>query len=245
MRSEHWTDMSVQSLSPLRQHRSRAKKATSSGLRFPAAHNPAPTIRYRGQMPRAPAMLPEDRRAQILDAARRVFAAQGYHPASVADIVTEAGVARGTFYNYFDSKRAVFQAVLEELTLSVEAAIRPISPKGDVRGQVQEMLVDILGAALEGGSWRLLFTEAVGVDAEGDALVRGFYARALGRLEKALATGQLLGLVEEGDPRLMARCLLGMVKEPAFQAALAGETPDLHALAEQMCRMLLGGVVRS
>lgn len=195
-------------------------------------------------MHRASPMNPDDRRAQILDASRRVFAREGYHAASVADLVAEAGVARGTFYNYFDSKRAVFQAVLGELMDDVEGAIRPISPKGDVPGQVESMLVDILGAVLDGGSWRLLFTEAVGIDAEGDALVRAFYARALGRLERALDTGQALGIVEEGDPRLMARCLLGMVKEPAFQAALAGEAPALQPLAAQVCRLLLSGVVR-
>ena len=189
-------------------------------------------------------MAPDDRRAQLLDAARRVFVAQGYHPASISDIVAEAGVARGTFYNYFDSKRAVFQAVLEELMEGVEAVIRPIHPKGDVHAQVLEMLAAILNAVLSGGTWRLLFVQAVGIDAEGDALVLHFYARALGRIERALATGQELGIVAEGEPRLMARCLLGMMKEPAFQAALAGEEPRVEELAGQVFRLLVGGVIR-
>jgi AcrR family transcriptional regulator len=51
------------------------------------------------------------RRAAILDAARRVFEDKGFLDARVTDIATEAKVAQGTFYTYFDSKDAIFQAV--------------------------------------------------------------------------------------------------------------------------------------
>ena len=62
-------------------------------------------------MARAIPLDPDTRRAQLLDASRQVFAERGYHRASVSDIITAAGVARGTFYNYFESKRAVFRAL--------------------------------------------------------------------------------------------------------------------------------------
>ena len=59
------------------------------------------------------------RRAALVAAARRVFAADGVEAASVSDIVREAGVAQGTFYLYFDSKDdailAVVQGVADEL----------------------------------------------------------------------------------------------------------------------------------
>ena len=63
-------------------------------------------------MSRAIPMAPDDRRAHLLLAARSVFASLGYHRSNVSAIIAEAGVARGTFYNYFESKRACFQAVL-------------------------------------------------------------------------------------------------------------------------------------
>ena len=44
------------------------------------------------------------RRRQILDAAVRVFARQGFHTCRVSDIADEAGVAYGLVYHYFDSK---------------------------------------------------------------------------------------------------------------------------------------------
>ncbi|MCI0356492.1 MAG: TetR/AcrR family transcriptional regulator, partial [Acidobacteria bacterium] len=56
-----------------------------------------------------------DRRAQILRAAKQVFSQKGFHTASVSDIIERAGIARGTFYLYFESKRDVFDKLLEDL----------------------------------------------------------------------------------------------------------------------------------
>ena len=47
------------------------------------------------------------RRQQILAAARSVFDAKGYESATISDIVAKAGVAQGTFYLYFDSKKGL------------------------------------------------------------------------------------------------------------------------------------------
>jgi TetR/AcrR family transcriptional regulator, fatty acid metabolism regulator protein len=56
---------------------------------------------------------PVDKRRQILDAAIRVFARQGFHATRVSDIADEAGVAYGLVYHYFSSK----DEVLNELFL--------------------------------------------------------------------------------------------------------------------------------
>ena len=54
---------------------------------------------------------PEDRRAEILDAAVKVFVEKGFQDATVADITAAAGVAKGTFYLYFDSKEHLLGAL--------------------------------------------------------------------------------------------------------------------------------------
>lgn len=51
---------------------------------------------------------------QILDGARRVFLADGFDGASMNDIAREAGVSKGTLYVYFDSKEALFVALIRE-----------------------------------------------------------------------------------------------------------------------------------
>jgi len=57
---------------------------------------------------------PVDRRRQILDAAIRVFARQGFHACRVSDIAREAGVAYGLVYHYFDSKDQVLNELFVE-----------------------------------------------------------------------------------------------------------------------------------
>jgi AcrR family transcriptional regulator len=64
------------------------------------------------------------RKAALLDAARRVFERRGFLDTRVADIVAEARVAQGTFYTYFDSKDAVFQAVATGVVGEMLVALR-------------------------------------------------------------------------------------------------------------------------
>ena len=59
-----------------------------------------------------------DTRRRLLDAAEAVFGELGFPEASVVKVADAAGVATGTFYLYFDSKRAIF----------VELMIRPQQP---------------------------------------------------------------------------------------------------------------------
>jgi AcrR family transcriptional regulator len=63
-----------------------------------------------------------DKRRQILDAAVRVFARQGFHTCRVSDIADEAGVAYGLVYHYFRSKDEVLDTLfLERWGLMLEA----------------------------------------------------------------------------------------------------------------------------
>jgi AcrR family transcriptional regulator len=57
---------------------------------------------------------PVDRRRQILDAAVRVFARQGFNACRVSDIAREANVAYGLVYHYFDSKDQVLNELFVE-----------------------------------------------------------------------------------------------------------------------------------
>jgi AcrR family transcriptional regulator len=80
---------------------------------------------------RAPAV---DKRRQILDAAIRVFARQGFHACRVSDIADEAGVAYGLVYHYFDSKEQVLNELFSERWSLLLAAIEatddePLTPR--------------------------------------------------------------------------------------------------------------------
>jgi AcrR family transcriptional regulator len=71
----------------------------------------------------AKAAPPADKRRQILDAAIRVFARQGFHATRVSDIADEAGVAYGLVYHYFSSKDEVLNELFLERWSLLLAAI--------------------------------------------------------------------------------------------------------------------------
>lgn len=71
-----------------------------------------------------------DKRRQILDAAIRVFARQGFHATRVSDIADEAGVAYGLVYHYFKSKEEVLNELFSERWSLLLAAIEEADAGG-------------------------------------------------------------------------------------------------------------------
>ncbi len=89
---------------------------------------------------------PIDKRRQILDAAIRVFARQGFHSTRVSDIADEAGVAYGLVYHYFKSKDEVLNELFSErwsllLTAIEEADSEGSSPRAKLEA-VAGFIVD-------------------------------------------------------------------------------------------------------
>ena len=64
-------------------------------------------------------------RRALLDAAAAEFAADGFHLASISAITRRAGVALGSFYTYFDSKDAIFRALVSDMSDQVRDRVAP------------------------------------------------------------------------------------------------------------------------
>jgi AcrR family transcriptional regulator len=76
-----------------------------------------------------------DTRRRLLDAAERIFGEVGYHDASIVKVAEAAGVAAGTFYLYFDSKKAIFDELVRDLNRRVRHAMKEASAEGETRLQ--------------------------------------------------------------------------------------------------------------
>lgn len=157
------------------------------------------------------------RRSQILAAACKVFSVKGYHAATVADILAEAHIARGTFYLYFPSKRDVFDALLEEMFSQITLTMRRIDTSAGAEPVLAQMygnvrrVVDVLEGNRE--LTIILLREAVGLDADFDAKLTAFYDRICDLIDRVLRLGQQMGLVRPCDTSLVAYCVLGSLKE--------------------------------
>jgi AcrR family transcriptional regulator len=62
----------------------------------------------------------------ILDAAAIEFGEKGFHDSSIIGITTRAGVALGSFYTYFDSKDAVFRALVNDMSAQLRDHVTPL-----------------------------------------------------------------------------------------------------------------------
>jgi AcrR family transcriptional regulator len=89
---------------------------------------------------------PVEKRRQILDAAVRVFARQGFHATRVSDIADEAGVAYGLVYHYFRSKDEVLSELFVErwslLLAAIEEADRAGGPHRDRLAAVAGFIIE-------------------------------------------------------------------------------------------------------
>lgn len=196
------------------------------------------------------AALPKnERRQQILSVAREVFAKRGYHQTTIDDIVAHAGVARGTFYLYFEDKRAVFSDLIDRFAGQLSVAIVRIvtdDPGRSVIEQVRENIRAIIGTALaDRAMTKILFTDAVGIDPAFDRKLQTFYDTVVQLLTESLKDGQALGIVADGEPRVLAYLTIGALKELLYQAVTLGFAEEsAEVLTTQMFTFLSGGYLR-
>jgi AcrR family transcriptional regulator len=88
------------------------------------------------EVARVTAEVKQEHRRRLLDAAAEEFALKGYAGAKVDDISVAAGFARSTIYNYFESKEAVFRAVLADFSQRSTAATTTIPEDGSVEARL-------------------------------------------------------------------------------------------------------------
>lgn len=86
----------------------------------------------------------EERRRHILAAAAVVFARSGYHGACTRDIAEEAGIAEGTIYNYYASKRDLLIALIEHIVTESILATLIQADEEDPRSWFRAVLLDRL-----------------------------------------------------------------------------------------------------
>ena len=111
--------------------------------------------------------LPEEKRRLILDLAIEEFATRDYRSASVSSIVTRAGIAKGSLYQYFDDKRELYLYLVElawQEKKAFLAGATPPDPGMDVFDYLRWMIgegarFELSNPLLAQVAYRALFTD--------------------------------------------------------------------------------------
>lgn len=149
------------------------------------------------------------RRAQLLVAARDVFAAQGYHAAAMDDIAEKAGVSKPVLYQHFPGKLELYRALLttyaEELVDRVEQAIGTTS---DNQQRVEAAVAAYFDfVADEGRSYRLVFESDLRSEPEAAAVVESALNRCIEAVTAVVSSDAGL---DRDRARLLAVGLVGL-----------------------------------
>lgn len=166
-------------------------------------------------------------KANLLQAARTVFAKDGFAQARITDIVEQAGASNGSFYRYFTNKHEVLMALLERLLNDFyELARSPWQPS-DPKQSMFITTRRYLEIYRNHSDLMALLIEVVQTDDDVKELWNQARARFFNRIEGALVRGQRDGAVRDPlDCALMASLLGSMTEQFAYMSFVLGVEPE-------------------
>ncbi len=197
---------------------------------------------------RSPA-LRDERRAQLVTAARDVFGQKGYHAATVDDITRAAGVAKGTFYLYFEEKREVYYELVRSFLRHVKdigaSVAREVHTPGEFFARCEQAARELVRVFVEHHKLaRLTYRESMSLDPELERLLHEFY-RDLAAVEADnVRLGIELGVFRAVDPVICAYAHIGMVERVALGLLQEKEPPDPQHVARELLSVAFEGVRR-
>lgn len=188
----------------------------------------------------------ETRRA-LLDAAARAFAERGYHPANIDRISEDAGLAKGTVYNYFSSKQAVFNAVLLEACALAADSADAVPHPAPTHARLEAFVAGNVAWARENEALAVLFArELVAGDMQTRALILEAAAPCVDKVAAMLHAGNARGeLALDGPPAALALTFILLANALLLQAlASSAGWPSVEALPATVAGLFLHGVLR-
>ena len=185
------------------------------------------------------------RRAQLLKAARKVFRAKGYDGASVAEIVREAGVAQGTFYLYFPSKRDAAVSLRDGLMETMaQAVVTAVKSRTTFEDRLEALIAAGFKVARKNADlFRLAFIGADETHPEmhSESHEHASFLRVITDLFRdAVDAGEM----EAMDPEIAARLAIGLLQHAMIEAFVFGEGEGSDRLEQGVSALLLNALRR-
>jgi len=188
----------------------------------------------------------ERRRREIVTAAAQVFAEKGYAHTTTRDLAEAADMAEGTLYNYFESKRDILLAILNEMCVPIDALLqnaRTLTTRDDFVGVVENGL-DIFVSQID--FTRALLTEIWVDDVIMDDLVIG-RLQYIGQGIKGFINKRIeMGNFRPIDPEAATSMILGgfvALIMPVLRGKQPVPTPEArHQLAQTAVDLLFDGL---
>lgn len=203
-----------------------------------------PRIPRRGGSVEARRERAAETRERLVATARALFAEAGFHATGTPEIVARADVTRGALYHHFDDKEdlfaEVFRMVSEELVLSSNAAVAPLS--GKLWDQIVAAFSTYLQLVASNEEYqRILLIDGPAV--LGWSRWRELQARYVGGgIAEALQMLMDQGLLRHQPPQPLANLILAALNDAALAIANSNSPDETSREVSQAFLTLLGGL---
>jgi AcrR family transcriptional regulator len=179
------------------------------------------------------------RREQILDVALEVFGRAGYHGASMNDVAEAAGVTKPVLYQHFDSKRELYQALLEEVGNRLLSAIaKATADAPDGRSQTERgFRAYFRWVAEDHDEFQLLYGGGTRRDDEFRDAIRRVTDEAASAIAPLIAVD-----IEPDHRRTIAHALVGLAEGASRRLVERGDSFDPDEIARQVSDLAWAGV---
>jgi AcrR family transcriptional regulator len=188
------------------------------------------------------------RRDEIIAAAKKVFARNGFHDTTIADIAKEAELAYGSVYWYFDSKDDLFRQLIavEEYGLRTHVAVA-LAKSGTQFGFAEAPFRASLRATFEffdanPATAKLLFRDAYALDSRFDKQLGGVYERFIDDIASLIAAAQYRGDVLAAPPRLVAYMLTALIGHMAHRRLSTDDGISAAEAADLVVALVIKGL---
>ena len=176
----------------------------------------------------------------VLDAASAEFGAKGFHDSSIVSITARAGVALGTFYTYFESKEALFRALVRDMSERVRDVVAPtVAQSTDAVDGEGMALATFLAFAREHKEIYRIIDEAEFVAPEE---WRRHYEGAASRIVERLRAGQMRGEVIGPIDEVHGWAIMGMNVFLGLRYGVQETQRPLDEIAEIANRLIRQGI---
>ncbi|GAB3248856.1 TetR/AcrR family transcriptional regulator [Kineosporia babensis] len=204
-------------------------------------------------MPRVTEEYRAARRQEILAAAGELFARNGFHATSMADIISASGMSAGAVYRYFRSKDELIGAVAENVLQNADGAFARLLEREATPAPVEALrtiLEGVLDGVLRNNELGIDLTRIVlqvwaeaGRNSELGQRVDDAYRRLRGHHAEVARRWQAAGnLPADADPEQVGAAMLGLAQGFLIQNLLVSDTSRLGYVAG--VEALLGGADR-
>jgi AcrR family transcriptional regulator len=188
----------------------------------------------------------EETRARILESAIKLFSERGFNAASVDDICAEAEISKGAFYHHFESKQALFLALLDGWLKTIDNAIE--ASKGKTAPETFMQMADAFPYIFETAGNHLPMFMEFWLQASRDEKIWQASIAPYHRYHKYF-TSLIKKGVDEGsfvnvDPQIASRLIISAAMGLLLQSLLDPKGAKWEKVARESTTLLLNSLVK-